>query len=479
MKNNWQFAPSPAAWLLVAIVVMAIGFGCSSHTTFQKPPPRRVMNDTGPCPHYFSLLFEKLYPDAQVTALIGSQLDVPEYNDCQRLLVSNSVAPNPSYTNLQFGDVAAVFARAKLNNVYQMENPIGNAKTQPFYDALVRPRPTTTRVTSIGLVWTTGPYPRLGLPAGFACIVLQWEGPVGATPVSAGTFSASNSRNYNAWIVPVSYQQSCYEPLLLPASSAHRLGVLELPTYQKKTGPDDIPPVSRWDWDARRGEQYIGIACPLGWCELFRDDRDEKLAHLSSPTYHLSSLLGIPDEFGQVIRQKGWYDEEYLASARMKLGQKPELDPSGAFGTVFPVPRLGERSLTYYKVGTFVPVAWVSISPFSPEYSAKYGFKLNPAPPQRPNVNVLSLCRDHGSNECHAQPKNPCLPTSDHPGGPQFYARLGASVDDPEATDFCVDYIATDPSAHPPGTVRWRWLEDDPTVWVSCPSGCCQISKPK
>ena len=111
--------------------------------------------DTLPCPHYFSLFFDKLYSDRQVTALVGSQIDVPEYNDCQRLLVNNSGAPNPAYTDLRFGYAAAIFARANINSVYPTEAPIGMAKTQPFYAALQHSQPATTRVTSIGLVWST------------------------------------------------------------------------------------------------------------------------------------------------------------------------------------------------------------------------------------------------------------------------------------------------------------------------------------
>lgn len=468
MKNSWKFARSPVLPLLVAVgVIVAVWHYTPKRLSIQERPKHHVENDTGPCPHYSSRFFEKRYPDAQVLSLVGSQIDIPEYNDCQRLLVNNSGGPSPAYTHLKFGYIAALFARADINNVYQMEAPIGNASTQPFYAALVHPHPATTRVTSIGLVWTTGPYAPLGLSAGFACIVLQWEGPV----------ASSEPRNYYAWMVPVTYKQSCLSPLDLPASSAFYLGAQELPAQTNGDGSDEIPPVARWDWDARRGEQYVGIACPSGWCELYGENPQDPHGHFSSPGYHVPGGLKISGKAGRVVRQKGWYDEEYLSSTTTALGKPPELDAAGAIGTVVPVPELRERKMGSYKIGKFVPVAWVSINPFSPGYSAKYGFKLNAAPPQRPDVNALFLCRDDGTNKCKAQPKNNCLPTSDQTNGPRFYARLGATFDDPEATDFCVDYIAT-PGVMP-GTVRWRWLEDDPTIWVSCPAGCCQISKPK
>ena len=27
-----------------------------------------------------------------------------------------------------------------------------------------------------------------------------------------------------------------------------------------------------------------------------------------------------------------------------------------------------------------------------------------------------------------------------------------------------------------PGAVRWRWKEDDETMWVRCPQGCCTVN---
>jgi hypothetical protein len=28
-----------------------------------------------------------------------------------------------------------------------------------------------------------------------------------------------------------------------------------------------------------------------------------------------------------------------------------------------------------------------------------------------------------------------------------------------------------------PGTLRWRWLADDETIWVRCDDGCCQVQQ--
>ena len=470
MRNSWQFARSHVLRMLVATCVIAAMLGCprkSSSIASARPHDEEAM-DPGPCPHYWSRFFKERGEDTTLF-LAGRQIDVPEYNDCQRLLVNSSSRPDTAYTDLKFDSVAAIWARADLNNVYQQQAAIGNATGRPFFAALRNPNPATTRVTAIGQIWTTGPYTPLGLSAEFSCIVLQWDGPV----------ASRNPRNYHAWMVPVAHWELCASPLDLPASSAYYLGAQELPAQGNSDGPDEIPPVARWDWDGRRGEQYIGIACPSGWCELYGEEPHNPQAHWGSPNYKVPAGLNIHGKAGRVVRQKGWYDEEYLASTTPTPGPSPVLDGAGAFGTVFPVPDLKGRSISDYHVGEFVPVGWISINPGSPGYSGKYGFSLNPAPPQRPDVNALFLCLDDGTNRCKATPKHLCSPWSDHSSGPHFYARLGKSPDDLNGTDFCVDYTGFTPGVSAVGTVRWRWRDDDQTIWVSCPGGCCQISPPK
>jgi hypothetical protein len=389
MRNSWHFAPSHVLRMLVATCVIAATLGYSRKSSSIASAPRhdKQVTDLGPCPHYWSRFFKNHNHGDPIALLAGRQIDVPEYNDCQRLLVNNSGHLNPAYTDLKFGNEAVIFARADLNKVYRTEAPIGNDGGRPFFAALKHPKPDITRVTAIAQVWTTGTYEPLGLDSGFACIVLQWDGPV----------SSSHPRNYHAWMVPVSNQISCASPLDLPASSAFYLGAQELPAHGNTDGPDEIPPVARWDWDGHRGVQYVGIACPSGWCELYGENPNSPHGHTSSPSYHVAGGLNIHGKEGRVVRQKGWYDEEYLASTTPAPGASPKLDGAGAFGTVFPVPDLKRRKMASYTPGEFVPVAWISINPFSKGYAAKYGFRLNTAPPQRPDVNALFLCRDYGT----------------------------------------------------------------------------------
>ena len=175
---------------------------------------------------------------------------------------------------LKFDSVAVIWARAKLDDAYRDEKAIGPAKSRSFFAKLVDPHPATTRLMSIAVVWTSGSYAPLGLAAKFSCIVLQWEGPV----------ASRVPRNYHAWMVHVTEQQSCASPLDLPTSSAFDLGAVELPAQGNADGPDEIPPVARWDWDARRGEQYVGIACPYGWCELYGEIRTTRRGTGARPT---------------------------------------------------------------------------------------------------------------------------------------------------------------------------------------------------
>ena len=478
MMNSWQFAQSRVLRLVLATAAIAAVVGCRNDrkrhgggdsTRHGATDSTREVDamDTLPCPHYFSRFFRFHGVDTALF-LAGRQMDVPEYNDCQRLLINTSGGPDPKPTQLKFGDLAAIFARAKIDSIYQTEGAIGDASKKKFFAALIKPNPTTTRVTAIAQVWTPGSYAPLGLSAEFDCVVLQWEGPVGST----------KPRNYHAWIVPVTLKESCASPLDLPAASAHYLGAEELHAQSNINGADEIPPVARWDWDSHRGEQYIGIACPSGWCELYAEDPQHPHGHKGSPKYQAANGLNIPGKAGRVVRQKGWYDEEYLASTTPSKGKMPELDAAGAFAAVFPVPELKDRTMNEYPSGVFVPVGWISTKGFSTGYADKYGFKQNMTPPQRADVNALFLCFDDGIKTCKVHLKHTCKPTQDPNGGPSFYARLGTSRDDPNATDFCVDFISTK-GTDTPGTVRWRWLDDDQTIWVSCPAGCCQIQPPK
>lgn len=461
MMNSWKFAQSRVLWLLIATGVIAAALGCERLSALRGRDA-----ETGPCPHYWSLFFKNrgLEPGA---FLAGPQLDVPEYNDCQRLLVHKSGHPDTAFTNLKFDSVAAIWARADISNVYQQEVPIGDASGRPFYDALQSPNPATTRVTAIAQIWTTGDYAPLGIVKGFDCIVLQWE------PLVV----PSEKPNYHAFMVHVPNQKDCATPLDIPASYAHNLGARELPAQSNSDGLDEIPPVARWDWDKPLGQQYVGIACPSGWCELYGEDPNNAHEFTGSPNYTVPVGINIHGKAGRVVRQKGWYDEEYLASTKPTSGSPPHLDEEGAFGTVFPVPELKGSTIARYPPGTFVPVAWISINPGSKGYEGKFGLRLNTAPPEQRDVNALYLCLDDGHNKCNATPKYQCSPTRDHSNGRLFYARIGKGADDTHGSDFCVDFIGTDPAASALGTVRWRWLDNDPGIWVSCPAGCCQISK--
>jgi len=471
MRNSWQFAPSCVLRLVVATAVIAAACGCRQEKRRSTEVAQRhegEATESTPCPHYWSSFFARRGGDSMLI-LPGRQEDDPEYNDCQRLLVNSSNKPDPAYTDLKFDSIAAIWATADLDSVYRHEAPIGAAQGRPFFAALIHPTAATTHLTAIALVWTPGRYAPLGLLAEFSCIVLQWDGP----------FDSRNPRNYHAWLVHVADQKLCASPLDLSPTSAFYLGARELPAQGNIDGPDEIPPVARWDWDPHRGEQYVGIVCPSGWCELYGENSDHPQGHMSSPSYQVSSGLNVHGHAGRVVRQKGWYDEEYLASTTPIPGKPPVLDGAGAFGTVFPVPELKERTIKDYPLGKFVPVAWISISPSSKGYSGKYGFTLNKAPPQRRDVNALFLCFDDGTNACKAAPKYTCSPSGGKTKGPLFYARLGRGPDDPSATDFCVGFIDAPAGVRTPGTVRWRWLDDDQTIWVSCPAGCCQLTKPR
>jgi hypothetical protein len=273
---------------------------------------------TPECPHEWPITLQ----------VPGVNTSVPEYHDCQRFVVIKG-------GKLVYDSLQAVFVRDQLSTVYadpsigvivptaaiaavpavsgaatiaaQVNVPIvtmGTALTNLHV-------PGDARLLTIGVVYSEGPYPDLGISRRYQCIVLLWSG---------GMAKAA----YQAWMVPVADEGSCLDANALPYSG--------YPLYVDLITPapgDVVPSVARWDWDSVTTKHFIGMKCPTGWCEL----HGQPLHGTSAPYVATSDLTGAT---GQVARVKGWYDEQFLAST---AGWKAGLD--GVRGTLFPVPELG------------------------------------------------------------------------------------------------------------------------------------------
>ena len=420
---------------------------------------------------------------APLLSVPDSLSGVPEYHDCQRLLVpanvgvSNSVRirHNSYHTRdtLAFGPLAAVYVRYHLDSVYE-HSPLVPATLPGQWATLIRNPPTDLRLAISGEVASLGDYRALGIRRGFNCVVVGWRDSV----------DGHSSPKYMAWMVYVGTRDKCnpdpshpFDPFALKIVTVRPLFADSLPTEGDAAGIDSVPTVARWDWDSVASQQYIGLKCPKHWCELHSSPR-----YASSPTYVPPASLGLHGTERSVVRQKGWYDAEYLTKVRK--GTVIPLAIDGTWGSIFPVPGLGDRKMTDYGSGTWLPAAWVSITPASPGYLTKYNYDGDGAPPSRSGRNTVSLCFAAASNPTACIPAGlPGTCTSDNgtstTQGGLWYAKVeGAEHKGP--TYMCVSYIST-PSTkvHPPGNVRWRWVREDQTIWISCPAGCCQVKAPK
>ena len=97
--------------------------------------------------------------------------------------------------------------------------------------------PASAHLLAVGIVYSEGPYPSLGLKRDFNCLILAWD---------AGT----NPVKYAAWMVWVGKNETrcAQDPLTLDPSQATPLHVAAIASLRS----DSVPPVARWDWDDSR-----------------------------------------------------------------------------------------------------------------------------------------------------------------------------------------------------------------------------------
>ncbi len=414
--------------------------------------------DRPECPHTWDKDVSRQLP------IPGPLTNIPEYHDCQRFLI-----PNKDGGGLKYIEMEAIFVRYRADSVFDSAAVLivpaqtDTAGGRNLWNPILAPATPTTHLAVVGQVLSYGKYAPLGIVDTYSCILLEWD--VGVTPAM-----------YHAWMVGVGTQGNrCIgaDPTLLPTTHVRKLFVTP---YRAR----NIPTVSRWDWDSKRREQYIGMTCPNGWCDI----HGQKAYH-HSPNYATPTIV------------KGMYDEQYLA----KYGSSG-LKMDGAFGTIFPDPRLGSRSVQLYNSGRFLPAAYAALSLPSPKYLT--GLNFVAAPPLATPLenlkesavanalNQVSLCFSTSSQSCPGEEK---LKSSSHPCAVKtwsnsqgswtgtWYAQVtraapsGATASDSTIIT-CVDFMETG-EFQPPPVVRWRWDVKDETIWISCPLGCCKVNVQK
>jgi len=210
-----------------------------------------------------------------------------------------------------------------------------------------------------------------------------------------------------------------------------------------------VPPVARWDWADT--SHFIGIKCGNEWCEIGHQG------------FGQSGDQDWPPGAGQTGKvRKAWYDEERLAVTNPASNT---LVPAAKLATAFPHPQLTARDIDFYK-GKFQLAALVKLEEDLPEYQNQKNWHRG--------VNRVSLCWDNGNpkEDCFTKDedsaKKPSACQAD-PDARTWYSKTtspGGNV-----TYKCVTRCDRDTPI--PGTVRWRWLENDQKLWIRCATGCC------
>ena len=375
--------------------------------------------------------------------LIKQITNIPEFHDCQKLLTRQGQ---------EYGPLVAIFA------AYDLETLETRLDSLESVDSIAQPTVYGRTSLAAALILNLGErYPSLGILPGFSCVYL-WRKPV--------------DKDWKAQIVWVNNdERRCLDTIAPPSGN----GNLTLYRDQAKGFRlnKQYPAVARWDWDQSTNQQYIGIKCGQAWCEIGNSVFVRQPAYLPAPTVYTSTE--------QVLRIKGWYDDQRLAEPD-KVGT---LRPGKARGIVIPDPSLGTRTMAEYSSTprTFLPVAYIALSRKSEYYKRKLNLDMTPAGAPLGSLNRLSFCRGTRADCLPVDVAKPPPPVCDlkNANGTLADSAWWGRIDPANGgasrytCAYRMDHTAQVGIGKLPATARWRWLLNDETIWKECVTGCCQV----
>jgi hypothetical protein len=386
--------------------------------------------------------------------------DVPEFHDCQRFIPTPSTLGG-SRSPIPYDSLYAIFAAFRLDTLGAFAGEFVPVAT----------------VYSYG-----GRYDPLGIRPGFNCLVLS------RTPA-----------NWKATMVP---QADSSDPrcnaVHINLASGTPLEVKQLPPPVLDSGlvfdSTNYPPVARWDWDGTH--QYIGIACGRSWCEIGPP------GFTPSPIYQgpaikfdpVPQLSASSTQRRQATRIKGWYDDQQLDSA----GASGRHFVTRIHGWVFPNPAFEDGLLDSPASVKTLRGVWVHVATAYLDADYKGNLKRG--------INKISMCHELAGarGQCRMTATlfgtgSSAIPLNQTPV-PPFTRPLPRC--DPDPTDHLRRWFKIEPEGGQaryvcvtrkdhyaaleqyrqqhnnvrvwiPAAARWRWLIDDPAVWLKCETGCC------
>jgi hypothetical protein len=383
------------------------------------------------------------------TVLVSSPLiddlkHVPEFHDCQRLIVAGQ----------QYGPLAAIFATLNLRGLMDsLDAPARQAGAPPArvdsfaagsivsttYPPLPASSSVNHQIIAAALIFADSGYRVLGITPGINCLY------VGRYTVAGGS-----AEGWFAWMIPHSGsgENACTARRRreIPATGTS-LQLTRSITTEFST-EDDYPLVARWDWDAENSNQYLGIRCGAAWCEIG--------APGFVPSVPLPVTPGMSPGERRVRLIKGWYDQQYLAtSVGASVGK---LVPSRVLGTIVPDVALGKLDDADFN-DTWVPAAQIVLAAPAGQDAAlkEYDKHFNYERSDHANP-IRLLVKQEVSGEWLAQVVRP----SD---GKVRFKRVKRR----EVTS------SLPPGYDVPGVARWRWMSVDEGTWIRCSRGCCEM----
>jgi hypothetical protein len=444
-------------------VVVVLGIAAFTVKGSSRPP--EIDPGRPECPHNWDTIprpkeqsRERITVPSPLThsngnAIAGPHTNVPEYNDCQRVILSDGT----------YGPLMAVFASYQLDSLVRDSGYIDAAGNQ-----MIRAG-TTSTVLAAAAVFNYSlsfRYPPLGIGPYYNCL-----------------FVWGYAHSYHAKMVQVkAADQNCAGPVLPDTLAGMSLTVID-----RQAGPfdrsSDYPAVARWDWDSAHKIQYIGIKCGAAWCEVGPNGGS---GHFSPSDPYINLSPTAPKTGANRVRAiKGWYDEQLL-SIQTGTGKA---SPTRLLGTVIPVDTLGsytESSFTaQWRVVSHVALrrsADPRLTSIFKVYKAKFNFDpVSPSADLR-QMSEIAFCLGTAA-DCTIPPtpnaslarscKSTLAAVTSPSAPPRWWSRTTSSLDG-TALYRCVtrrDHSEMDVAP----TSRWRWLALDETTWEDCIRGCCEV----
>jgi hypothetical protein len=429
-----------AAGLLVALIFL---WTCCR----KVPPPPSVAVDCQQDSVLIVYRTDTIHGLDTVTAsdmpLVGRIANLPEYHDCQRLLVRGDRGSGTA-DSLRYGPLVAIWAADSLAG--RLPKDSTDLPTLAIPVAVVF---NAERATA---------YAPLGIQPGFSCLYLR--------------HLAAGPTGWGASLVPLpGGPAECAAPLDTLPRSAFTLRVWSSPPPRGLTA-DDIPQVTRWDWDPRTSTQYIDIRCGTELCAVGAPgfepspslaDAGSLAATLAAEAEPIPGIAdgdaptGKPNERARVFAIKSWYDEQRL-DLRDPQGRPTLTD---IVGTVVPHPALGRAP---FPPGRWTPVGWAVVP-------ASYDGKV----PLESGVSRMYICPER-SGECQVPVTAPCeVEAADAAllGAPPMTWWTRIVSEDGSVAYHCIKRRFHGGKTMPAPAARWNWYELDAKTWVACGGACC------